>query len=391
MRWLWVLLLAPSIVFAGVGTIEHDQGRTWNERSNKTENIDVGYDVLMDDFYQTGEDGQIGIVFEDDTTITVIENSELLIDDFVYDSASGIGQLAFNVTVGSFRYVSGTLAANNAGTVKITTPSATITVRGTTLTGNVTPGGATTITLLRDADGGLGMVTVANRAGSVNLTQPFHTVTVATINTRPPLPIIPTPAELGAMNLILEPIMDETPSQPERQEQHEEEEEEDDEDEDDEVEDDAEDEDDVVEDEEEAVEEDEEVEEEEVDEEILDEEIINEEEEVTEGDERDTEQETEEDDGSESEDTNEPEMDESDDREVEVVGEVVDERIDEPDVGTDGETGAPLVGQEEPEVVETEPEVVEVEVVEVEIEQDFSLEDSLMDTQIVFDASRCTR
>jgi len=39
-----------------------------------------------------------------------------------------------------------------------------------------------------------------------------------------------------------------------------------------------------------------------------------------------------------------------------VVEEVVDERIDEPDVGTNGESGAPLVGQEEPEVVETEPE-----------------------------------
>ena len=256
MRWLWVLLLAPSIAFAGIGTVEHDEGMTWNERANKTENIDIGYDVLMADFFQTGEDGQIGIIFEDDTSVTVIENSELLIDDFVYDPASNTGELAFNVTVGSFRYVSGVLAANNAGSVKITTPSATITVRGTTLTGNVTPSGATTVTLLRDQDGGLGMVTVANRAGSVNLTRPFHTVTVATINTRPPLPIIPTPAELGAMNLILEPIMDETPSQPDRQEQHEEEEEEE-EDEDDEVEDDAEDEDDDVEDEEEAVEEEE--------------------------------------------------------------------------------------------------------------------------------------
>ena len=115
MRWLWVLLIAPTIAFAGVGTIEHDQGRTWNERLNRTENIDLGYQVLMNDFYQTGEDGQIGIIFEDETSVTVIENSELLIDDFVYDPASGSGQLAFNVTVGSFRYVSGALAANNAG------------------------------------------------------------------------------------------------------------------------------------------------------------------------------------------------------------------------------------------------------------------------------------
>ena len=233
MKWLWPLLLAPSIVLAGIGTVEHDEGRTWNERSNKTENIDIGYDVLMDDFFQTGEDGQIGIIFEDDTSVTVIENSELLIDDFVYDPASGAGELAFNVTVGSFRYVSGALAANNAGAVKITTPSATITVRGTTLTGNVTPDGATTVTLLRDADGGLGMVNVSNRAGSVNLTRPFHTVTVASINTRPPLPTIPSPAALSTMNLIIEPVMDEpaVERRTDRQDQREEEETEEDEEE----------------------------------------------------------------------------------------------------------------------------------------------------------------
>ena len=104
----------------------------------RTENIDLGYEVLMNDFYQTGEDGQIGIIFVDDTSVTVIENSELMIDDFVYDPATNAGELAFNVTVGSFRYVSGAIAANNEQQVKITTPSATITVRGTTLTGNVT-------------------------------------------------------------------------------------------------------------------------------------------------------------------------------------------------------------------------------------------------------------
>ena len=254
MKWLWPLLLAPSIVLAGIGTVEHDEGRTWNERSNKTENIDIGYDVLMDDFFQTGEDGQIGIIFEDDTSVTVIENSELLIDDFVYDPASNTGELAFNVTVGSFRYVSGAVAANNAGAVKITTPSATITVRGTTLTGNVTPGGATTVTLLRDQDGGLGMVTVANRAGSVMLTQPFHTVTVASINTAPPVPTIPSPAELGTMNLIIEPVMDEPiVERQDRQEQREEEED----DEEEEVEEEEEGEEEVVEEEEEPVEEEE--------------------------------------------------------------------------------------------------------------------------------------
>ena len=69
---LWVLLLTPTLVLAGVGKVEHNEGRTWNERSNKTQNIAEGYDVLMDDFYQTGEDGKIGIIFADETSVTVI-------------------------------------------------------------------------------------------------------------------------------------------------------------------------------------------------------------------------------------------------------------------------------------------------------------------------------
>ncbi len=234
MKWLWILLLAPSIAFAGgVGQVELNEGRTWNERKNKTENIDVGYDVLMNDFFQTSETGQIGIIFADDTSVTVIENSELLIDDFVYDPESGKGSLSFNVTVGTFRYVSGTLAANNAGAVSITTPSATITVRGTTLTGSVSQTGVTTITLLRDVDGGLGMVNVANKAGSINLTRAFHTVTVVSPTVAPPMPIIPSPAALKALNLIVEPLMDEpvADKKPKKKIKREEEEEEDEEDE----------------------------------------------------------------------------------------------------------------------------------------------------------------
>jgi len=233
-KWLWILLLAPSIAFAGgVGQVELNEGRTWNERKNKTENIDVGYDVLMNDFFQTSETGQIGIIFADDTSVTVIENSELLIDDFVYDPESGKGSLSFNVTVGTFRYVSGTLAANNAGAVSITTPSATITVRGTTLTGSVSQTGVTTITLLRDVDGGLGMVNVANKAGSINLTRAFHTVTVVSPTVAPPMPIIPSPAALKALNLIVEPLMDEpvADKKPKKKIKREEEEEEDEEDE----------------------------------------------------------------------------------------------------------------------------------------------------------------
>ena len=102
------------------------------------------------------------------------------------------------------------------------------------------------------------MVNVSNRAGSVMLTRPFHTVTVASINTRPPLPTIPSPAELSGMNLIIEPLMDEPVVERQQRDEPEREEEDDDEDEESDDEEDTDEEvEEDVEDEEEAVEEDE--------------------------------------------------------------------------------------------------------------------------------------
>ena len=79
---LVALLLAPSITLAGVGKIQHSEGESYLERDRKNTRIVIEYPVKMDDFISTTETGVVGILFEDDTTVTVIENSDLEIDDF---------------------------------------------------------------------------------------------------------------------------------------------------------------------------------------------------------------------------------------------------------------------------------------------------------------------
>ena len=160
----------------------------------------------MDDFISTTETGVVGILFEDDTTVTVISNSDLEIDDFIYEPKTTKGKLAVSVGVGTFRYVSGKMAKDD---VAITTPSATITVRGTTLSGVVKPNGITTITLLPDARGTLGSATVSNKAGSIDLTKPFHTVTVISLTVAPPMPSVPSPSALLALGLMVDAVVPE--------------------------------------------------------------------------------------------------------------------------------------------------------------------------------------
>ena len=203
---LVALLLAPTIALAGVGNVQHLEGKAFNERDKKTIRIVDNYVIKMDDFISTTETGVVGILFEDDTTVTVIENSDLEIDDFIYDPATSKGALAVNVSVGTFRYVSGKMAKDN---VAIITPAATITVRGTTLTGVIKQNGITTVTLLPDASGTLGFASVSNKAGSIDLTQPFHTVTVISPTVAPPMPTVPSPSALLALGLMVEAVIPE--------------------------------------------------------------------------------------------------------------------------------------------------------------------------------------
>ena len=74
-QFLVAMLLAPTIALAGVGNVQHLEGKAFNERDKKTIRIVDNYVIEMDDFISTTETGIVGILFEDDTTVTVIELS----------------------------------------------------------------------------------------------------------------------------------------------------------------------------------------------------------------------------------------------------------------------------------------------------------------------------
>ena len=86
--------------------------------------------AFMEELIETGDESAIVIVFADGSKLTLGENSQATIDEFVYDPAAKTGNQVIKLTKGAFRYVSGALPKEN---VKIETPPATLGICGTEL------------------------------------------------------------------------------------------------------------------------------------------------------------------------------------------------------------------------------------------------------------------
>ena len=176
-----------------VGEVVGQMGTTWNERDGETQNTSMGYELQMKDFLQTGEDGGMILSYVDGTKFTMGPGTELIIDQFAFDTSVVPIELAMNVSVnvGSFTYESGSVS-NLGGEVNIDAGNATITVQGTAFSGTVTSSGEATITLLPDSSGAVGQVTVSTDAGSQTITNAYNSVTVVSNDLTPTPPKIET-------------------------------------------------------------------------------------------------------------------------------------------------------------------------------------------------------
>lgn len=89
----------------------------------------VGENIVFNEHITTGADGQTQILFVDESAMSIGPNSDMTIDEFVYDPKTGTGTEALSATRGVFRYVGGKLSKATTP-VTIKTPVATIGIRG---------------------------------------------------------------------------------------------------------------------------------------------------------------------------------------------------------------------------------------------------------------------
>ena len=192
---LTLTTLVTSNSLASIGEVSISTGSAVIDRQDGDKDVTVEkeLDVFSYDTVKTGN-GKVGINFIDDTRVDITEHSKLVIDEFVYDPNTKTGSLSLKATLGTVRYASGQIAKNSKQNVKISTPTATIAVRGTDFAMTVNEIGGSTIVLLPSCDGNgfcyVGEIEVQTDAGYVIMNQAFQATQVDTTESKPLKPVL---------------------------------------------------------------------------------------------------------------------------------------------------------------------------------------------------------
>lgn len=187
---LSILLCLFCTSLAEVGNVTAQTRAAQITRKGDKILTEVDTPVEMRDLIQTLK-GRADIKFVDDTKVSVTEYSKLIIDEFVYNPEKKTGKLSLKAALGTIRYSSGKIAKNSRKNVKIKSPTASVSVRGTDFTMNVQEDGASSFILLPSTDEAgksyVGSIDVSTLGGTVTLNQAYEATTVTTA-IAPPTP-----------------------------------------------------------------------------------------------------------------------------------------------------------------------------------------------------------
>lgn len=138
-------LSEPEI--AGISSVVNPQASAQHEQSAHRE-IRVGDNVYRNERISTDERGQVQVLFVDKTSLTIGPNSDLVIDEFIYNPDKNTADMAITLTKGVLRFVGG--QSSKGESVDIKTPQATIGIRGGIALVRVTDAGLQVIFLFGD-------------------------------------------------------------------------------------------------------------------------------------------------------------------------------------------------------------------------------------------------
>ncbi|MFT4115776.1 FecR domain-containing protein [Bradyrhizobium sp.] len=135
------LLFLPALLSAALCTAPEAQAQTRVGEAVLIQNevvrvataatqIKVGDSMLRDETVRTGADSAARFVMADSTNLSLGPSATLKLDRTVFNDEHSYRDVAIRMTTGAFRFVTG---HSDKTAYKITTPLATIGVRGTTL------------------------------------------------------------------------------------------------------------------------------------------------------------------------------------------------------------------------------------------------------------------
>ena len=126
---------------ASVGTVIALQGSAQAVFEGETRELSSNSEVFQGDTLITARGSHLEIQFQDNTSLSLGETSEININSYVYDSdVPTNSDLLLQMTKGVFRTITGEIAEQNPDNFKLKSPLATIGIRGTTVVSDVKGG-----------------------------------------------------------------------------------------------------------------------------------------------------------------------------------------------------------------------------------------------------------
>jgi hypothetical protein len=139
-------------------------------RNNTATPLKLQDDIFLNDVLQTSVNSTLGVTFNDATTFNLTANARITVDNYVYEDGGKQNAALFDIAKGTVAFVAAAVA--HTGDMKISTPTATLGIRGTTGLVEVPEGAAAAgannvaIKLYPDPDGRVGRIEVNDRGGT---------------------------------------------------------------------------------------------------------------------------------------------------------------------------------------------------------------------------------
>ena len=141
MRLIFIVVLVAALMLAGtlaygvtadhIGIVKSMVGEVVITRNGRIIMATPNLKLYEGDVVQTRSNGKAGLILEDDTVISMGQNSTLAIKSFMFQPAERKLSFIARVLQGTAAFLSGQIAKLAPRQVRIETPDVTVGVRGT--------------------------------------------------------------------------------------------------------------------------------------------------------------------------------------------------------------------------------------------------------------------
>ena len=143
----------------------------------ETRELKAGDKIYLNETIVAGAGSGTQILLLDQSTFTIGEDSEVVMDTFIYDPATNDGKIVASVKQGSLKVISGLISKKNPDSLTVEVPEGTLGSRGTEFQTIVSKGRTDTLLIGPGKNNTLGMrpgaVLVGNNFGSTLLDNPY--------------------------------------------------------------------------------------------------------------------------------------------------------------------------------------------------------------------------